>query len=181
MKKFIRLTIIISTLGLFIPTATMFSTAYAADEMSQSTTKNESIKFRLAEKINDAFPGNHFDVTVFNSQILLTGQAADANIKSGAEKIAKDNAEGQQVVNYIDVSKPQPVSRTTKDDLITSKLSAKLLTISGIDTKKVKIVTTNASIYIMGEADATQESAIMSNAKAVNGIKKIVNILTITP
>lgn len=171
------------TCGLFIVTAVSTNTAIAAEVVDSalstlSPSENQSLKFKISARINDMYPGNNVEVTVFSKQVLLTGQVATSDIKDSASKVATDLASGQKVLNYIDVQKNQIAAQTRSDSLITTKATAKILTISGVSSNDIKVVTTNSVMYLMGRITESQATAVLNNMKLIKGVRKVVPLFT---
>ena len=175
MKKLINLGLI--SLGLALaPSIVMAVEKAAAPAASQpvGTVDNQTLKFQLAAKLNELYPNNNIEVTAFNNTILLTGQVASKTIKHGVNAVAAKFSGVEALANYLAVAKKQSAAQTAKDSWITTKATAKLVAIHGIDSSNVKIVTSNGSAYLLGTVTHSQDAAIIKAITPINGIRKII-------
>ena len=81
--------------------------------------------------------------------------------------------------NYITVGKTQSAGQTSKDAYLTSIVKSNMLFSKGISSNDVKVVTTNGVVYLMGRVDKYQAKKMVSAAKAVDGVKQVVELFEI--
>lgn len=179
MKKLIKIWLAILSLGIALPAATIeIAVADTNDASQPSMTQDQTLRYKISSKINDMYPGNNIDVTIFNNQVLLTGQASSIDIKNTATRVSKEMAPNQTIFNYINIGKIQTASQKSKDALITTKVSAKILTISGVHSNDVKVVTTERVVYLMGNVTADEAVAIINNIKLMQDVKVIIDMFS---
>lgn len=166
-------------LGIALVSTLATAVATSMDNSSQSTVQNQTAKFNLAGKLNDMYPDNNIEVTVFNNEILLTGQVASQALKDSVYREAQHSAIAPVVYNQLSIGKKQSATQTSRDAFISSKVSAKILTISGVASGKVKVVTCNAVVYLLGTVNKSQNIAIINNISKIKGIKRIVDLMAI--
>jgi len=146
----------------------------AQNSNSSSTIETQSVRLDISRKLNDRFPDNNIEVTVFNNDVLLTGQIKSQRLKKDAEKYTIKLTNDPTIMNYLEVRKPQSAAQTAQDLAITSTVKGTLLSSSGIDSGKVKVVTSNGKVYLLGTIDKSQERKIIDNVRTVAGVKKVI-------
>ncbi len=182
MKNFIKkigLVTLISS-GIMAPIYSFADNSQNNDSSQPSIVDNQSTKFKLSSKLNDMYPNSNIEVTVFNNEVLLTGQVKEPSIKQSAGQVASTFPDVKSVKNYLTIGKKQTAEVTRSDSLITTKVAAKLLTISGVDSNDIKVVTTNHVVYLLGDVTKTEATAVINNVKKINGVKKVVSLLNVT-
>jgi osmotically-inducible protein OsmY len=179
MKEMIKLFIIISMFGFLMSGIAQAFADNNSTHYQASTTQNQALKFKISKKLNDTFPGDNIEVAVFNDQVLLTGQVSSVASKIAADSIVSNFAPKQEIANYLTISKPQSATSTAKDIYITNKVKSKLMLISGVDSGNIKVVTTNGIVYLMGEVSSEQATLIVNKTKQVDGVKKVIDLLTV--
>jgi osmotically-inducible protein OsmY len=77
------------------------------------------------------------------------------------------------------VAAPNSYMTRSSDALITAKVKAKLLTIKGhenFDPTRVKVVTENGIVYLMGILTHAEADTVTDTAREVGGVQKIVKL-----
>ena len=151
--------------------------AFAADGSQPTVIDNQTAKFKLSAKLNDQYPNNNIEVAIFNNEVLLTGQVASQNIKDAVYQEARRASKLPTIANYLTVGKNETVKEKAADSLLTSKISSKLLTISGVDSGNVKVVTTGGVVYLLGVVSKSQGTAIINNVKTFKKNQQDLNIV----
>lgn len=174
MKKLINVGLI--TLGLALPPGFVTARdnpAPTAASQPSSSTDNQTLKFQLSSKLDERYPNNNIEVTVFNSVVLLTGQVSSKTIKQAVVDSAKQLSGLESVISYVSVGEKQSAAQTAKDSWITTQATTKLLTVSGINSNNIKVVTTKGVVYLLGNVTHSQAAAIVKAIKPINGVRKI--------
>lgn len=122
----------------------------------------------------------HINVTSFNGVVLLTGEAANADIKHRAEQHAYNIGNIRQVVNEIWIGPNSPMSSRTNDTWITSKVKSKLFANKDTPANRVKIVTEAQTVYVMGLVTRAEATRIIDVARNTDRVKRVVKLLEYT-
>lgn len=117
-------------------------------------------------------------VTSYNHVALITGQAETAQIADRFAHLVSQVPKVRQVHNEAEIAPKVSVQQLATDAYLTSraKLAVQSIDLPGFDALRVKIVTENGVVYLMGlvtpeEADATAEK--IRRIPAVNRVVKI--------
>ncbi len=137
----------------------------------QYITQDLSVKYMGSE-----FESDHVSATVYNHEVLLTGQASSLAQRFKIVRTAKDFDSVQKVYDYVEVSSKY-VSTSTEDTYITSKVKSSLFGNGDINSNDVKIVTANSVVYILGIIDKSQLKNMVEVTRSIDGVKKVVPLV----
>ncbi len=121
---------------------------------------------------------SRISVTSHNHVVLLTGQAETQAISDRfAEKVAR-LARVRMVVNEVTVGPLASFARESEDALITSRVKLALvgIDIPGFDLTRVKVVTEEGTVFLMGLVYPREADAAVDKARYVPGVKKVVKV-----
>ncbi len=119
---------------------------------------------------------NHIVVSCVNGNVLLAGEARNANLRNEAVTIAKNVKGVQRIYNEIAIGKPVSLWRKTKDAYITTIIKSKMLVARDFDPSGIKVITNNGIVYLMGIASPTQSDKAAEIASTTTGVKKVVKV-----
>lgn len=121
---------------------------------------------------------DHVKISVKNGVVTLTGTVADKDLKTLAEDTV-DNIPGvTRVDNQIKVEAPPPVH---SDGWIALKVRFQLLVRANVSATATKVDVKDGVVTLSGTADtAAQKDLTETYAKGVEGVKSVVNLITVT-
>lgn len=142
----------------------------------QVEDRNIQIKAKSAlnEKLGD---GVHVNVTVYNRQVLLTGQAPDEFTKSRAEGSVSNVTNVRSIVNDIQVAGVSSLTSRSNDALITGKVKAALIDAQDISATAFKVTTEAGTVYLMGLVTPNEADRAARIAAGVGGVQRVVKVL----
>lgn len=127
------------------------------------------------DKASEELAQSHLVVVSFNGIVLLAGQVSSEELRQlAAETVTKLNV--RRVHNEITVSGATSMVARSNDTWITSKVKSKMLVSGDVDGSKVKVVTENGVVYLMGVVNKTEAAAITEIARTTSGVQKVVRI-----
>lgn len=121
-------------------------------------------------------PTTHLVVTSYNGIVLLAGQTPRADLKAMATRAAQSIEGVKKVHNELEVASPAPLHLRSNDALLTSKVKSRLIVETDVPSTKVKVVTVNGTLYLLGVVSRTEADNITQSALHVGGIQKIVRL-----
>lgn len=130
----------------------------------------------------DDYKDTHIAIATFNDAVIITGQAPQLQQKREITHLVKNLAGERKVYNFSEIASPSSALTRTSDTWITSKIKAKLIATNDIDPSKIKVVTENGTVFLMGivpRADAETAVDIAQNTSGVQSIVKIFSYLEI--
>lgn len=140
---------------------------------------DEVIEVKAAVNIAKASPAlkqAHISVTSYDGVVLLTGQVPNEQERNLAGQVAAKLARVQSVHNELAISGPTSHIVRTNDAWITTKIKANMIADEKIDSTKVKVVTENGVVYLMGKVTAQTGDHAVNIVKSSHGVQKIVKV-----
>ncbi len=121
----------------------------------------------------------HINVTSYNLIVLLTGETPTEAMRQRAAEIVRGIERVRQVHNELRVAAPSSMMSRSSDTLITAKVKTALFGIKGIedfDPTRVKVVTENGTVYLMGLVRRIEADAAAEAARTVSGVQRVVKL-----
>lgn len=118
----------------------------------------------------------HINVTSMNGIVLLSGEAASAEHRDRVLSQVRPIPSIRRIHNEIRIAPPSSLGSRSLDTWYTTKVKSRLLFTKGLDASRVKVVTENATVYLMGLV-TEREGEIAANSTAyVGGIGGVVKL-----
>lgn len=156
------------------------ATALALDDRRSigAQTEDKEIDLRGESRINERFGDRvHINVTAFNRNVLLTGEAPDAETRTQIEKIVRELPNVRGVVNEIQLAGVSSYSARGNDSYLTSKVKARFIDIGGkFSVNHVKVVTEAGVVYLLGLVTRKEADAAVEVARTTGGVQKVVRV-----
>ena len=127
-------------------------------------------------KSNSDFKGSHIVVVSLNGIVLLAGQVASEALLNQAGEVAGQMRRVRKVHNELTVGGPTSLVARTNDSWLTTKVKARLIASESTEGLKVKVLTENGVVYLMGSVSRAQADAAIAVASNVYGVQKIVKV-----
>lgn len=131
---------------------------------------------RVDARLNDA----RINVDSYNGVVLLTGQTPSEELRQRAEEVASQVRNVRRVHNELTVSGNLPGSQVMKDAWLTTKVNTALATSSEINSSHFKVVTENATVYLMGTVTHAEGERAVQIAASAGGMERIVKVFDYT-
>lgn len=119
---------------------------------------------------------SHVNVTSFNGQVLLTGQVPDENVRQEAERITATTREVRKIHNELEIAGPTSTIVRTNDVYLTSRVKIQLLADKNVSGGRIKVVTENGVVYLMGLVKRSEAETSVAIVRSVPGVRKIVKV-----
>lgn len=119
----------------------------------------------------------HINVTSYNRQVLITGEAPTEQLKQKLSHIAGQIKNVRKYFNEVSIGQPSSMSTRTNDSYLTSKIKTSVFThMSELDGAQVKVVTENGSVFLMGLVTREQGNQITEITRTTNGVKRVIKL-----
>jgi len=146
-----------------------------------SVLEDKAINVRVASalyKDAELKANSHINVAVFNGWVLLSGETPTVALKSRAGNLARQQKKVRRVYNELMIAAPSSAMTRSSDTWITTKVKSSLvgLKIKGFDPTRVKIVTENGTVFIMGLVYHAEAGASVKAARQVSGVQRVVKL-----
>ena len=186
MTKFLRLTLLTLCLlpltgcGSFL--ASVQSEPIEADPGKRTygaRIEDESIETKARVNISAAseeLKRGHINVTSYNGYVLVAGQVPEPAAKQLATDIVRKIRGVRHIYNELEVIGNSSTMTRSSDTWLTTKVKSALLTNAEIEGNRVKVMTENGVVYLLGLASRTEAKRITEVARATAGVQKVVEL-----
>ncbi len=157
--------------------------AVSRDRRTTGTVvEDQSIELKAGVQLRDDVElreQTHINVTSYNNSVLLTGEAPTETLRARAGEIVRGIDKVRQVYNEIIIAAPSALASRSSDSFITAKVKTSLFNISDFehfDPTRVKVVTENGTVFLMGLLTREQGDAVADTVRQVSGVERVVKI-----
>ena len=138
------------------------------------------IETKVAVNVAKANPDldtqSHIVVTSFNGVVLLAGQTPRADLKAQAEQAAAAVQRVKTVHNELQIMQPSSLLARNNDAWLTTKIKTQMLTDASIPGSRIKVVTENGIVYLLGLLTKQEAAQATNLVQGVSGVQKIVKL-----
>ena len=141
---------------------------------------DETIELRAVARMNEAFGDRaHVNVSSYNRQVLLTGEAPTDAMRQQAEQVVSRVDNVRSVVNEIAVMAPTTLTQRSNDTYITGKVRASFVDASDLQSNAFRVVTERGNVYLMGRVSQREADRATSIARQIAGVQRVVRIFEV--
>jgi len=122
---------------------------------------------------------SHFNITSYNGKVLITGEAETEDIREIIIANVRVISGVKLVHNEMLVGPISTMQSRSEDSLLTIKVKDAIAEIKdkpGFDATRVKVVTENKVVYLMGLVHEKEGVAAAKAVQNVTGVQKIVTV-----
>ncbi|MBW2940223.1 BON domain-containing protein [Zhongshania aquimaris] len=186
MNIFIRFGLTIA-LTLFMSACTQIITAttdkpIADDPGSRSLgsyVDDEIIETKVLVNINKTDPAlkaSRISATSHNAIVLLTGNTASEDLRQLAGEVASGVKKVRKVHNELSVGADVSMLARSNDAWISTKVKSRLSLNEQLDASKIKVVTENGIVYLMGLVSKAESDTAATVVSETSGVQKVVRV-----
>jgi len=138
---------------------------------------DQKIETVTTVNINKAHPelkAANINVNAFNGVVLLTGQVQDNDLRLLAGRTAQQVKNVRQVYNEIQVRGNVSLLASSSDAWLTTKVKSVLLANDEIDSGRIKVITENGVVYLMGLLTRAEAERAADVTRGIGGVQKVV-------
>lgn len=152
----------------------------ARDERSNQSMLDDQV---IEAKAKDAIYADperakrvHVNVTSYNHVVLLTGEALSKATRKEVLEIVRHLDKVRLVHNEIRIADLTDFSSRTGDSWITSKVKSEMLATRGFPSTRVKVITENDTVFLMGLVTKDVGDHAASIARKISGVKRVIKL-----
>jgi osmotically-inducible protein OsmY len=145
---------------------------------------DESIETKAKVNINAADEGYdeaHLSIVSFNGFVLLAGQVPSEALKALATDVVRKIEDVRRIYNELEVGPSTSMGTRTHDTWITTQVKSKLLASSDTPGTRVKVVTENSVVYLMGLMTEEEADRVSLEAAEVGSAERVVQLFELIP
>ena len=121
---------------------------------------------------------SNINVDVYNLQVLLTGEAENAQIVEDFARQVAAIPRVRHVFNEVIIGAEATWTESTADAYLTSRVKVALFNVKleGFDPTRVKVTSSAGSVYLMGLVTPQEGDAVTEEVRFVSGVKRVVKL-----
>lgn len=140
---------------------------------------DQRIELRVRRQVRQSdtgFKTAHLNIVSFNAVVVLAGQVGSQALRDRAEAIAKGSRGVRRVHNALTVGGPTSYLARSNDSWLTAKVKTRLIAARQTPGRRIKVLTENGTLYLMGLMPRSEAEAAVQAARHVYGLQRIVKV-----
>ena len=145
---------------------------------------DESIETKAKVNINasdEGYDDAHLSIVSFNGFLLLAGQVPSEALKTLATDVVRKIEGVRRIYNELEIGPATSLGTRSHDTWITTKVKSKLLASSDTPGARVKVVTENNVVYLMGLLTEEEADRVSLEAGEVSSAERVVQLFELIP
>jgi osmotically-inducible protein OsmY len=141
--------------------------------------EDESIETKAKVNIHAADEGLYdanIVVVSYNGYVLIAGQVGSEELKALATNVVRKIDGVRRIYNELEIAAPSSALTRSSDTWITAKVKTWLLGRSDTEGQRVKVVTEDGVVYLMGLVTAEEAQRIANVAADISGVQRVVKL-----
>ncbi len=122
------------------------------------------------------FKQSHIAATSYDNVLLLVGQTPTEEFKREAFEAVSSIPKVRRVHNELTIAEPTSLATRSRDSWITTQIKAKLVGSKEVSATRIKVVTEDGVVYLMGLVTREEEEVATEIARAIDGVDKVIQI-----
>lgn len=144
---------------------------------SGAYVEDEAIENKATALINKQYKNTvHVNVTSFNRNVLVSGEAPSEAVKTEIGKLVSGVENVRNLNNELTVSGLSSLTSRSSDSLITSDVKMRFMSDKRFNTDQVKVVTENSTVFLMGIVKHAEADAATEVASTTGGVQRVVKL-----
>lgn len=124
---------------------------------------------------DEKLAGGRVNVASYDGIVLLTGQVAHPSQRDGAERALGGIPYVRKIHNEIQVGGAGSEGNAN-DGWLTAKVFSKFAADKAVDAGRIKVVTDDGVVYLLGVLPRAHADAAAEAARTVQGVRKVVKL-----
>ena len=139
--------------------------------------EDEAIESKALDRIGKQYKSTvHINVTSFNRNVLITGEAPSDAVKTEIGRLVSGIENVRNVSNELVISGPSSLTSRSSDSLITSDVKLRFMQDKRFNAEHVKVVTENGAVFLMGIVKRAEADAATEVASTTGGVQRVVRL-----
>lgn len=154
--------------------------AIVKDRRSAEVMLNdERIEISAQDRITDdaeLLEGSHVNITSYNGVVLISGETVLPMYKARIEKMVREERGVREVRNELHIGPASSTESRRNDTKLTARVLSRLFDADGVDTANVKVVSENATVYLMGMLNRDEAERVVQVVRRTEGVARVVKV-----
>lgn len=165
--------------GLFVAGAATGAVASQDRRTVPAQLEDENIELKSTTTLfedDEIWQDTNIDVISYNGVLLLVGQAPTASLKRRAKKEVESIPNIRKIYNQIRVAAPISFFAKRNDEFLTSKVKSSMLFTEEFPSSKIKVVTENSEVFLLGLVTPEEANKAVEIARNVDGVSRVIKV-----
>ena len=142
--------------------------------------EDQAIELKSLSRIKDVVGDrSHVSTTSYNRMVLITGEAATEADRSAIEQAIRQIENVRSVVNEVAVMAHSSLGSRSSDLVITSKVKARFIDASDLQSLAFKVVTERGVVHLMGRVTEREAGRSTELVRSISGVQKVVRVFEV--
>jgi len=139
--------------------------------------EDEAIEDKAFDRIGKQFKDTvHVNVTSYNRNVLISGEAPDETTKAQVERIVANILNVRTIYNELAIAGPSSLTSRSNDTLITSNVKLRFVNDKRFSANSIKVVTEYGTVYLLGIVNNAEANAAAEVASGSKGVTRVVKL-----
>lgn len=153
---------------------------YTDRRTSGAQVEDQAIELKAINRLNEVLGDRvHINVTSYNRQVLMTGEALSEADKATAEQTVQRIDNVRTLVNEVAIMGASSLTGRSNDTILSGKVKASLLDAKDLMANAFKVVTERGTVYLMGRVTEREANRAAEVARSVSGVQKVVRVFEV--
>ncbi len=153
---------------------------YTDRRTSGAQVEDQAIELKAINRLNEVLGDRvHINVTSYNRQVLMTGEALSEADKAAAEQAVQRIDNVRTLVNEVAIMGASSLTGRSNDTILSGKVKASLLDAKDLMANAFKVVTERGTVYLMGRVTEREANRAAEVARSVSGVQKVVRVFEV--
>jgi len=152
--------------------------AMVSDRRTSGTyVEDEGIEWKVSARIRERLGDSvHVNVTSYNRNVLLTGEAPSETVRGQVERLVAGVPNVKGTINELIVGPTSTLTARGNDTLITSNVKARMIDAGTVSAHNIKVVTEANVVFLLGIVTRSEADAAAEVARTSQGVRKVVRV-----
>ncbi len=142
---------------------------------------DQTIELKILTEAGTKWGGDvHLNVTSYNGNVLLSGEAPTPEIRNEILQLAKRTEKVRNVYDEIVIGPVTDLGARTNDTYLTSAVKTRLIESEEVGAVYIKVVTERSVVYLMGIVSRAEGDAAAKIAATTSGVRRVVKLFEYT-
>jgi osmotically-inducible protein OsmY len=139
------------------------------------------LKLRTAIREDKLLRGKiHVSIVSINGSVLVSGETPTRKLYDRVIDHARNTRGVKRVHNALTIEPQSSLANRGIDTWITGKIKARMLTDNSFDSTRIKVITENSVVYLMGLVTKNEAGKATEIARNTTRVKRVVRLFELT-
>ncbi|MBE8167842.1 MAG: BON domain-containing protein [Shewanella sp.] len=127
-------------------------------------------------KHQDIKSQTHIRAITVNRKVLVIGQAPNERLKDKVIRVINELKLSDKIYNQIRIGTSTSFGTRSNDTWITTKVKGRMLNTDGLDITRIKVVTENSEVFLLGVINENQADIAADIARFTSGVRRVIKV-----